>query len=118
MTGPAAQATHDVELPESWKPQAPAEAPIVAIPDRETDTPEELAAWFSGYSMFEMYRKVLLANCRELVRARFAVNGEKITEARLDDLGRLEPAYLNYLERGLHGRILWEAEYLKRGIGG
>ena len=45
----------------------------------------------------------------------FGSQGLKVTEARIDALARLEPAYLAYLERHLHGRMVWEREFLKQG---
>lgn len=108
-------ATDANALPESWQPKAPPVVAPLAIPERETDGYAELAAWFSGFSFSEHYRKVVQAQCQELVRAQFALTGEKVTETRLEALARLHPAYLNYLERQLHGRVLWEKEFLAQG---
>lgn len=88
---------------------------MVAVPERETNTYEELAAWYSGFSFCEHYRKVVQAQCEELVRARFAARKESVTEKRIDALARLEPSYLNYLERHLRGRVLWEKSFLAQG---
>jgi hypothetical protein len=100
------------QLPDSWKPRqptVPATSPDEAVvPDRESDAPEVLAAWYSGFSFAEHYRKVVQAQSRELVRAQYAANAEKITEARLDDLARLHPLYLDFLARHLTGRQKWE----------
>jgi len=104
---------HPAELPEPWQKPKPPEPPAVTVPDRETDSYEELAAWYSGFSFCEHYRKVVLSLCREVVRAQHF--DQKITEARLDDLARLHPSYLNYLERHLHGRALWEKAFLAQG---
>jgi hypothetical protein len=116
-TGPAAQATQGAELPEAWQPKLPPDTsfPRVGIPERETNDYAELAAWYSGFSFSEHYRKVIQSQCQEMVRARYAVAGEKISETRIESLARLEPAYLNYLERQLYGRILWEREFLAQG---
>ena len=84
-------------------------------PDRESDDYAVLAAWYSGFAYAEHYRKVVQAQCRELVRGTYATKGEKITEARLDDLARLHPIYLDYLARHLAGRTKWEAEYRAAG---
>ena len=86
----------------------------VPVPDFG-ESYEELAAFFSGFAYSETYRKVVLAACREAVRAGAAVSGQKVTGARLDDLARVHPAYLDYLTRHLRGRILWEREFLKMG---
>lgn len=100
-------------LPESWQPLVVPAVPTVAVPERETNSYEELCAWYSGFSFCEHYRKVIQSQCQEIVRARHV--GEKITEARIEALARLEPAYLNYLEKHLHGRILWEKAFLAQG---
>lgn len=105
--------TAALPLPESWQTKVTPEVPRVAIPDRETNSYEELCAWYSGFSFCEHYRKVVQANCQEIVRARHV--GEKITEARIEALARLEPAYLNYLEKHLYGRKLWEKAFLAQG---
>ena len=84
-------------------------------PDRESDDPAVLASWYSGFPYAEHYRKVVLAQCRELVRAKFDASGKRISEARIDNLARTHPAYLDYLARHLRGRILWEEEVRRDG---
>ena len=69
------------------------------------------------WGITDIYRKVLQANCREVIRAKYALGGEKITETRLDDLSRLHPAYLEYLATHLAGRTLFERERIKQGEG-
>lgn len=86
----------------------------VEIPDPEP-TPEALAAFYSGFAFAETYRKVVLAACREAVRAGASLANQKVTEARLDDLARVHPAYLDYLTRHLQGRIAWERNVLTSG---
>lgn len=102
------------ELPESWKPQAQTLAEIT-IPLRASDDPAVLAAWYGPFGFFDHYRKVRLALCTELERAK--VEG-KTTETRLDLLARLHPAYLSFLEEHLRGRSLYEQDVFMRGIGG
>jgi hypothetical protein len=89
----------------------------ILIPERSSVDPAELAAWYSGFAFVEHFRKVVLAQCRELVRAQAAVDGVKYSEAKIDDLARLHPTYLRFLENHLTGRQSWETEVLKRGIG-
>jgi hypothetical protein len=84
-------------------------------PDRESDDPAVLAAFYSGFAYAEHYRKVVLSQCREIVRARYALRNERVTESRLDDLARTHPIYLSYLEKHLQGRILWEEEVKREG---
>lgn len=79
-------------------------------PDRESDAPEVLSAWYSGFAYAETYRKVVLAQCKELVRARYAAGDQKISEARIEDLSRQHPIYLDYLVRHLKGRQLYELQ--------
>lgn len=90
------------------------ESLALPIPTREP-TPESLAAWYSGFSFAEHYRKVVLAGAKEAVRAQATADGEKVTEARLDDLARLHPSYLEYLAFHLEGRMAWERTVLERG---
>lgn len=85
------------------------------LPDLENDDPAILAAYFSGFSVAEHVRKVVLSNCRELIRASMAAADQKCTEARLEDLSRVHPAYLEFLTRLLHGRIKWEGEVIAQG---
>lgn len=86
------------------------------IPEPDDD-PAVLAALYSGYAMYEAWRKVVLAQCRELIRAGASLGNRKLTEARIDDLARTHPSYLRYLEVHLHGRVKWEREVEKGGIG-
>lgn len=95
--------------------QGESEEKASLIPERETEDYPTLAAWYSGYSFAEHYRKVVQAQCQEIVRAKGAVDGQKLTEARIEALARLHPIYLDYLATHLRGRILWEAEYRAAG---
>ena len=89
---------------------------VLALPDMESgDDYPRLAAWFAGFSLFENYRKVILSQCRELERAKRALTGEKTTEARLDDLAHIHPAYLGYLAEGLRGKEKYAICHLKQG---
>ena len=85
------------------------------IPDLESDDPAVLAALYSGFSIAEHWRKVVLANCREMIRASMVAAGEKVTESRLDDLARVHGAYLDLLTRLLVGRVSWEKEVIAQG---
>lgn len=82
----------------------------------ESDAPEVLAAWHSGFAYAETYRKVTLAHCRELERAKAAAAETKVSEARLDDLALTNPLYLAYLARQLQGRVKYEA-MIREGMG-
>ena len=63
----------------------------------DENDPASLEAWFGNYGHSEAFRKVVLASCREQERARAVVRGEKLSEARLDDLARTSDAYVDYL---------------------
>jgi hypothetical protein len=89
--------------------------PDSLAPERETDDYPTLAAWYSGFAYAEHYRKVVLAQCREIERAKAASSGTKTSEARLDDLARLHPIYLDFLATHLKGRAEWEAAFLAQG---
>ena len=86
----------------------------VTIPDPGEEY-HELCAWFSGFAYSESYRKVVLSACREVVRAGAVLSGQKVTEARLDDLARVHPSYLEFLAKHLEGRIKWEQAFLSNG---
>ena len=88
---------------------------IPDVPEPDFDDYGCLAAWYSGYAFAEQYRKVVLAGCREAVRASATLSGRKVTESRLDDMARLHPAYLDFLAKHLTGRTKWEREFLAQG---
>ncbi len=79
----------------------------VEVPEPDDD-PAVLAAFYSGYAMYDVYRRVVLATCKELIRARASFAGHKITEARIDDLAHQHPAFLGFMEVHLKGRVKWE----------
>lgn len=90
----------------------------ITIPLPNMEDPAELASFFSGFSYEERWRKVVLATCRELIRAEYAAKGIKISEARIDDLARMHHCYLEFLERMLRGRTAWEREVQQERAGG
>lgn len=87
----------------------------LTIPEPDPDEYHELAAFYSGYAFYEVYRKTVLAACRELVRAGAGVSGQRISEARIDDLARQRPEYLEFLTKHLQGRMRWEQAFLAQG---
>ena len=86
------------------------------IPVCDMDDPGQVEAWFApgSYSHYEHFRKVVLAGCRELVRARAAVDAEKLSEARIDDKARLTDNYMQYLTDSLEGRSIRETMIRQR----
>lgn len=89
----------------------------IDIPEPDDD-PAVLAALYSGYAYAEHWRKVVLSSCREIIRAGASLQNHKVTEARLEDLSRVHPKYLEFLTIHLRGRIAWERESQKMGVGG
>jgi hypothetical protein len=81
------------------------EEPVLGgmVPEINSD-PAFLEAMFGNYGIWDHYRKVVQANCEEMIRAEFAGRNEKITESRIEALGRLHPNYLSFLADGLNGR--------------
>ena len=71
-----------------------------------------LEAFFGNFGHAEHFRKVILADCREAIRAKYAASGEKITEARLEDLSRTHDRYIDWLVYTLRGRQLREQNVL------
>jgi hypothetical protein len=72
------------------------------LPALDLTDPAQLEAFYGNFAFFDHYRKSVLAECREIIRAKFV--GEKITEARLDDLARLHKNYLDFLAEHFTGR--------------
>lgn len=100
----------------SQKP--PAVPSGVDVPACDVNDPAQLAAWYGAFGWADHFRKVVLANCREAIRAGMAMQDLKVTEARLDDLSHVHPSYFAFLTTHLLGRVAYEREVLKRGLGG
>lgn len=81
----------------------------ITLPDCDTNDPASLEAFYGNFGYADHWRKVALANCREIIRAKAALDGEKISEARIDDLARTHDIYLNFLTVHLKGREMREA---------
>lgn len=73
------------------------------LPSCNTQDPADLEAWYGGFGFADHWRKVVLANCREIERARAATKDWKLSEARLDDLARTSDAYIDFLITHLRG---------------
>jgi hypothetical protein len=103
------------QIPESWKPaekhkevSPPGDWLEQGLPGLDTKDPAQLEAWHGSFGFFNHYRKIVLANCREIVRATLALHGQKAPETRIDDLARLHNNYLGFLADHLEGRRLRE----------
>jgi hypothetical protein len=119
------------ELPESWQPKnggggnpapdsiaqladEPTSAPdsvrygVEGLPGVDMDDPAQVEAWFApgSYSHYEHFRKCVLSQCKELVRAKYL--DTRISEARIEDLARLHTNYIEYLSDSLYGRQMRE----------
>lgn len=88
----------------------------IDVPEPDDD-PAVLAALYSGFALYEAWRKVVLSACKELIRAGASVNNRRLSEARIEDLARVHPSYLRFLEIHLHGRVKYEREVEKGGFG-
>lgn len=78
------------------------------LPACDTNDPAQLESWFGPFGFADHYRKVVLANCREIIRATMTIKGGKVTESRLDDLAHTHPNYLQFLTDALDGRRIRE----------
>ncbi len=84
---------------------------IEGIPGCDMTNPASLEAWYGNFSFFEPFRKVVLAQCKEIERAK-ATGEKKVTEARLEDLARVSDVYVQFLVDHLRGRELREKNVL------
>lgn len=84
---------------------APSTGEVVAY---DPNDPASLEAFFGNFGHAEHFRKVVLADCHEALRAKYAEKGESITEKKLENLARTHERYVDWLIYTLHGRILRE----------
>lgn len=115
LKGPA---TNTTELPDAWKSRsAPEPTPITDVPAEiaEDTSWEVLCALHSGFSYSEQWRKIVIASAREVVRAKAVLVGQRLSEARIDDLARTSLQYLGFLERHLKSRVRYEQQFMARG---
>lgn len=85
------------------------------LPVVDLDNPGQLEAFYGNFGFADKWRKVVLANCKEIVRATYANRDERISEARIDDLARVHDNYLDFLITHLKGRTLREKNVLTSG---
>lgn len=74
------------------------------LPTIDFNNPAELESWFGPFGFFDYYRKVVLSNCQEIVRASAAMQNMKLTESRIDAMAHTHGLYLDFLIDGLKGR--------------
>ncbi len=80
----------------------------IKFPDMVTSDPALLSAFFNGYSIADSWRKVLLSAVKEKVRAAAALNGTRMSEARVEDVARISGEYVEFLTNLLHARYKFE----------
>jgi hypothetical protein len=78
------------------------------VPTWEENDPGRIEALFGPFGHWENWRKCVLSNCEEIVRAKYALAGEKISETRITTLARVHENYLQFLADGLEGRTTRE----------
>lgn len=86
------------------------------IPEVNLTDPASLEAFYGNYGFFEIWRKIVLSNAMEIVRATMIVAGEKPTDKRMENLGRTHPVYLDFIGRHLEGRRMRE-EMVRQRMG-
>lgn len=72
----------------------------------------DLESWYGPFGFYDNLRKVCISNCKEIVRARYALANEKISESRIDDLAHVHDLYLDFLTTHLKGRRIREENVL------
>ena len=78
------------------------------FPTCDTSDPAQVEAWFGMFGFSDHWRKCVLASCREIIRASSTLGGQKLSEARIDDLARIHPNYITFLTENLEGRRIRE----------
>ncbi len=74
------------------------------IPACDVSDPAQLESFFGPFGHWEHWRKVVLANCYEIERAK----NPKASESRLKELARVNGNYIGFLRDGLFGRMARE----------
>lgn len=89
------------------------------LPPLNLNDPANLEAFYGNFAFFDHYRKSILAQCHELLRAKYVDANEKVTETRLENEARLHPIYLDFLATHFQGRHQRERnvfESLRQGV--
>lgn len=100
-------------LPESWQPPKEVGAKVVVpelieVPACDFSDAGQLFAWFGNFGVAPDYRKAVLSGCEEVIRAKFTLAGQSVTEHRLDVLAHQHDAYLAFLQFCLDGRRAYD----------
>ncbi len=89
------------------------------LPDLDLNDPAQLEAFYGNFAFFDHYRKSILSQCHELLRAQYLEAESKVTEARLENEARIHPLYLDFLAAhfvGRHQRELNVLQSLRNGV--
>lgn len=78
------------------------------MPVIDLSNPAEVEAFYGNFSFCDHWRKTVLANCKEIVRAKYELANSKISESRIEDLARTHDIYLDFLIEHLKGRTVRE----------
>jgi hypothetical protein len=87
----------------------------VELPDLESDDPALLAALYGAFGFADHYRKIVLSDVKELLRAALTGDSSKrVTEAQLDNLSHTHALYIDFITRALRGRVKYHQEVLSQ----
>lgn len=87
------------------------------IPTCDFNDPASLEAWFGRNHLHADIRKVVLALCREIERARLESEGVRYTVDKVDDRARLNKIYTNYLLMCLEGTRIRDQAWREAAAG-
>lgn len=74
------------------------------LPQLDLTNPANLETLYGNYGFFDHYRKSVLSQCHEILRAQYSVKAEKVTETKLENEARIHPLYLDFLAVHFKGR--------------
>lgn len=77
----------------------------IPLPTCNTSDPADLEAWYGNFGYADHFRKVVLSNCAEIIRASAT---DKLSEARIDQLAHTHDLYVDFLIQCLNGRRMRE----------
>lgn len=87
------------------------------FPRCDLSNPAELDAWFGRSQLWAHVRKIVLAKCRQLERAKCEVANEKYTVDKIDDRARLHSLYTDFILDCLEGSAMREKMWAELNSG-
>lgn len=78
------------------------------MPEFDLTNPAVRAALYGNFGHYDDWREVVLANCAEIVRATATLTGIHVTDARMKNMAKTHPLYLDFLTVHFAGRTAWE----------